>query len=123
MSTSRTLLRAIAPELAGVDDATVDVFLGLAAERMDATAWGDLFQQGAVYLAAHLCVLAQRAAATGVSGGAGPVSAIKTGDVSVSFGAIGGVIATASMQAMSTTPHGLQYLALRRQVPMTGFVV
>lgn len=122
MSSSLTLLRTLGPELASVDDATANTFLGLAAQRLDVETWGELYQQGAVYLALHLLTLrARTAAAAAGSAGSGPVVRAKAGDVEVGFGAAVGVLSRDALY--STTPYGIEFLALARSVGSVGAFV
>lgn len=116
---SRDLLKTVASEFASEDDAKLDQFLELAAQRMSATEWGGLYTQGAVYLAAHLLTLQARAASG--STGAGPVVGVKTGDREVRYGASVGVLSRDSTYA--TTSYGLEYLNLRRSLPPVARVV
>lgn len=108
---SRDDLRILAPELATVADATLDFHLARAAERMDATEWGALYYQGALYLAAHLATVSSR----GAGAGAGPVVSRQAGAVQISYGAVVGVLNDDATHA--TTPYGIEYLNLRRQLP------
>lgn len=119
MATSRELLVAVAPEFASESTGRLDTFLELAAQRLDATWWGDLYQQGAVYLAAHLLTLSARASA-GVTG-AGPIVSQRAHDLSVGFGAVVGVLSEDAK--MATTSYGIEYLNLRAKLGPTAMVV
>jgi hypothetical protein len=122
VSSSLTLLRTLGPELASVDDATANTMLGLAAQRLDACVWGELYQQGCVYLALHLLTLrARNAAAAAGSAGSGPIVRAKAGDIEVGYGAALGVLARDAVY--STTPHGIEFLALARSVGGVGAFV
>ena len=122
---SRDDLRLLAPEFAdpaAYTNSRLDFVLSLAAQRLDAAAWGTLYVQGCLYLAAHLLTLQVRTAAAGAGeSGAGPVTRRKAGDVEVSHGAAVGVLSRDAVYA--TTPYGIEFLALARSVGGVGAVV
>lgn len=113
---SRDTLRVLAPELAGETNDRLDAFLAMAARRVSASEWGELYADGCIYLAAHLLTLSNRASSG--SSGAGPVVSQSTGDLSVSYGAVVGVLSTDAQYA--TTTYGVEYLNLRRLVTVPG---
>jgi len=118
-------LKAIAPQFASEPDDTLEVFLSMAAERMDAKAWGKLYEQGAAYLAAHLLTLRDRGdMAAGHGGGAGGgITSVSEGGQSISYGGGGQNASTLSEEALASTQYGQQYLQLRGQLAATaGFV-
>lgn len=103
---TREILKAVAPELEDKSDDTLDTYIELAAQRLSAAMWGDYFQQGVAYLAAHLATLADRE-----GGAAGPVQSEQAGQVSRSYGV------PQNVQNYRSTAYGEEFLALRRQVP------
>lgn len=123
--TTPALVRILAPEYVAEDDTTLQVFLDLAAARLDAAAFGNVYAQANAYLAAHILTIARRGVAGAAGSGAGAgqgasgaVTAISTGDWSVSFaggmnGSEGGVDTLAESSLM-TTRFGKEFLALRR---------
>lgn len=121
------LIRAIAPDLADVDDVALDTFLELAAQRISQSVFGSVYVQAVSYLAAHLAVLSQRAALAAGAGvvGGGPVAGVTTGGLSVSFGQAQ-VTAMSGLgdESLKTTAYGLEFLALRASRAKTkGFLV
>lgn len=121
------LIRAIAPDLADVDDASLGTFLELAAQRISHSVFGPVYAQAVSYLAAHLAVIAQRAAfaaGAGVVGG-GPVAGVSTGGLSVSFGAHATTaVSSLGDESLKTTAYGLEFLVLRASRAKTkGFLV
>lgn len=116
MASADTLI-AIAPEFTG--DAAIGQMLTWAAQRIDAEAWGDLYEQGCIYLACHM--LARKARAAEGGAGAGAVVSEKAGELQRSYGAVVGVLDSDAVYA--TTPYGVQYLTLRRQVAAWPMVV
>jgi len=118
MSSSIDTLDAIAPEYASEPTATKETFLEMAAQRMTPEVWGRLYEQAAAYLAAHLLKVRQRGEDFAASGGAGAggVSSVSTGDLSVSFEGAGDGAQTLNEEALSSTEYGQQYLHLRGQL-------
>lgn len=124
MSSTATL-KAIAPQFASEPDDSLEVFLSMAAERMDPEAWGNLYEQGAAYLAAHLLTLRDRGqmAASHGGGAGGGVTSVSEGGQSISYAGGGENASTLSEEALSSTQYGQQYLQLRGQLAATaGFV-
>ena len=116
MATTSEILTMIAPEVAARADA--DTWISLAGLQMSATVWGNAYQMGVCYLAAHMATLSplDEDDAADVARDAGPVTARSTGELSESYGA-STAIATGSRTAeeadLSTTVYGRRYLALR----------
>lgn len=116
------LLKALAPELDPGDasqDARMDLFLGMAAARMNAPAFGALYGQAAAYLAAHLMTLSGRALEDG-SAAPGALRSISTGDQSRSFGPTASVVATLGDAALASTVYGEQFLSIRNSRAAAG---
>jgi hypothetical protein len=109
---SRELLKAIAPELEGETDERLDTFLELASQRVGPKAFGKLYAQAVVYLAAHLLTLSNRARDAGVAA-AGPVTSVGTGGLSLSFGAASSM----GDESLSSTIYGLEFLEIRDSRP------
>lgn len=114
---TRELFNAIAPTYK--DDDAVDTFLKLAAQQLAAAAWGRLYVQAVVYLAAHMLTMRDRMLDGG--GGSGPVQAVKTGDVSVTY--TNSLSQSFDDALLATTPFGVHFLFLRTHVPTTPYVV
>lgn len=112
-----TTLKAIAPELADAGDERLETFLELAAQRISAKVFGAKYAQAAAYLAAHLLTLSNRASEAGTAG-AGPVTSVTTGGLSVSFGQAPTGAATADA-SLKTTAYGLEFLAIRSSCART----
>lgn len=122
MSASSDLLRILVPEFAAVGDfpdATVDVFLDVAAQQHNAASFGATFQTAMIYFAAHLLALAYPAgvgSAIGAGAGAGAITSKKAGDLSVGYGAASGGVAggvTLGDADLMTTAYGRRYLSIR----------
>lgn len=108
----------IAPEFSGEDPAP---FLEMAAQRISARFFGELYPQAQAYLAAHLMALAKRSAAGGgVGGTVGAIASATTGGVSVSYQTTADFGVRGS--SLSTTPYGLAYLELLSAIPTVRLV-
>lgn len=118
---------AIAPHLKA--DIAADTFLSMAAEQMSATVWGGLFGQGAAFLAAHMMTLRDRAVAAGglgagaAGGGAGPVSSMSEGGLSVSWAGVASGSGSTEESELAATSYGARYLALQAKLVTTPVVV
>jgi hypothetical protein len=109
---SLTVLKRIAPEFA--DRADLNEWIFQASSQLSPDAWGNLYALGACYLAAHLLTISVGEQFS--SGGAGPVTSVKEGDLSLSFGSLS---AAGSDQYYLTTKYGAEYLRMRRTLVLT----
>ena len=104
-------------EFASVLDATVQIYIDEATCFMHESTWGDCFDTGVTYLAAHLLAVAMK----GSFGAAGPVTMNKAGPISQSyagystFGSTGG-------DNLNATSYGRQFQVLRSHLGIIGFV-
>jgi len=113
--TSLETLTLLAPEFDDLDSATREGHLTIAAEQLSSDAWGSLYQQAVVRLAAHMLTLRARSLAAGAAAaGAGPIVGIKAGRQQVNYGAAVGVLNADSK--LATTSHGIEYLNLARRI-------
>jgi hypothetical protein len=111
------LFRALCPDLCTEEDGRIGVFLAAAARRLDPSAWGAVYVDALIYLAAHLLL---RSPASG-SGGAnvdasGPVTSKRAGDLAVTYAAsavAGGSGGANIDRDLAETHYGRQFLALR----------
>jgi len=104
------MFKQIAPEYANEDDATIAVFIDLAAQRLGGPlVWGAVYTQAVAYLAAHLLAVS-RAGVDGSGGTSAEVTSKRTGDLAVGYASsgIGGDDA-----ALAATRFGKEFLALR----------
>jgi len=122
VATSLELFRDRFPEFTAQSDALVTTKIAQAAARMDATAWGTLYTEAALFLAAHLLELTRRAQASGAVAAAGAITSMTTGRVSVSYGSTGGGSGS-SGGTLDATPYGLEYQELLRISPNPGVMV
>lgn len=124
---SKDTLKFIAPEFEDEPDATLDKALALAAQRINAGAFGQTYEQAAVFMAAHILKL--RALSSGASaaqklGFVGPVTSVKSGDLSLSGpGLPAGNSGNDDETGLSRTEYGRSYLDLRAGVPVSPFNV
>lgn len=113
MAVTAATIRALFPEFAAETDARVDLFIGFAGNSINADVWGTLTDQATSYLTAHMLA---RANAGGAGGG--PVTTEKVGELSRSYGQLGGQYAEA-LGELALTSYGVEYARLRRQIPVT----
>ena len=122
MSGSSDRLRVLCPEFtSAVDypDATLDTFLTLAASLHTASVFGAVYGDAMAYYAAHLLKMATTEdALSSATGGvtAGGVTAVKAGDLSVSFGGVSVTLSGGSVmpdQLLAQTTYGRLYLTIR----------
>ena len=106
--------RARFPEYANdpPSDATIQVYLDDALLFVGATPWGEKYNLGVYYYAAHLLTLALKSASGAVGGASGPVSGRSVDGTSVNY-------ATATMTSGSeawfnSTTYGQRYLVMRK---------
>ena len=110
--TSLALFRALIPAMASIADAVVEQYLETASCRLSAVAFGIKWQEASVWLAAHIMFRVVPGAGGVVPGTTGAVSALKTGDESISF-SVSAATGTAVDADLAGTAYGAQFLALR----------
>jgi len=105
-------IRARYPEFSNVTtfpDARIQVFIDDAELELAPDEWGNSYNRGMSALTAHFLSLATMSSkGGGVSGSLGPIAARSIGDVSVSFGGMGGGL-TQMENYFLTTPYGQDY--------------
>lgn len=108
----------------GPFDSASDEFLNLiideAASEIDEAKWGSRYDQGMLYLSAHLA--SRSVSAPGGGGHVGPLTSKRIGDVSWGYGSP----AAATSTAYGWTDYGNEYLRLRQIVqggPVTACLV
>lgn len=114
-TTTLELFKILASDAAvGQTDPTIECFLEQAALRLCASAFGVLFQQATIYLAAHLLLISPEGG-TGTGGAGGPVTSKKTGDEAISFGSIVSLATGASLgdADLMKTSYGAQFVSIR----------
>lgn len=122
-STSLALFRDLAPLLCEESDSRVCTYIEMAAQRLTASCWGQVYQQALIFYAAHLLQKSPSPdttlgrAAAGEGEVAGPVASRKAGDVAVSYAnnasANGGGSTSNTDRDLLDTHYGRQFLALR----------
>lgn len=109
--TSLELFRAIAPELEAETADRVGTFLTLAATRLTSSAWGAVYAEAVVLLAAHMITLSP-AAGTAEPGVSGAITSRTAGDLSVTYAASTSSAPWSDAWYARTT-YGQQFVALR----------
>lgn len=123
MTVSKDYFLALFDEFSTVPTKKIEVYLSLAQIRVSQSQWGNAYQAGVCYLAAHMLVSAGgNAGSQSGSGGAagGPLTQEAVGDLSRSFGTVG--VQGSGDELLMTTRYGQMFLDLRRETIM-GFGV
>lgn len=118
-------VRQLAPEFTDDPDDLLQVFIDIALEMTDPSAWGRVYGTAIAYLAAHLKTVADQGdpSASGAGPGAGmgavgPVASVAVGRWNMSFGGnLNGSesgLDPGSDGSLVTTRHGKMYLMLRK---------
>lgn len=117
MAATRDVVKFVAPEFDSLPDATIDMAIEFAVQRVSARAFGSLYQQATAYLAAH--ILATRDGIAAESGITGGITSVRTGDLAVSGGAL--TTGTTEEAAIGSTSYGARFLELRAQLPIRPY--
>lgn len=115
----------IAPQFDDLLTETMDAAINAAMLQLAAPVWAELFEAGVANLAAHILTLRAKAVllADAEIAAAGPVASVKTGDLAVTFGAVGAATASGGEASLRTTSYGLEYLRLRSMLAAQPFVI
>ena len=119
-----TQFRTRFPEFADVADPRVEMFLDDAALQVHQPVWGKFYDQGVLYLAAHLLSIAGREEEGEGEGadGAGPVYSDTVGPLNYKR-AVTPVSVEGGEALLSSTSYGLRYIELRSLIPNVGYLV
>ena len=119
MAISLSQFRTRFPEFVDVDDSVINFAIADAADDMDVVRWGNRYDTGQLFLAAHFTVLSSTNGSI-KDGSVGPVQQATTGPLSVQYGS---PVAKTQTDAMLTaTVYGQRYLRLRNMVGMGGAI-
>lgn len=113
---SLDLLKTIAPQHIDRGDDVLGIYIDLAAQSVSASAYRALYKQAVVYLAAHLLEMDARNADGLGGGGTGPIIGKRAGEVSINYGFSGASLQAGAIGALSSTPYGVRFLAIRRSL-------
>lgn len=103
----------MAPELAAVTDAEVNVYLKLAVAAHATTGWGGVYQEALSFWAAHFLKTVGNVSGNAPTGSAGSLASQKDGDLSRGYNGVAVTAASAADQALALTSYGRAYLMLR----------
>jgi hypothetical protein len=107
-------LKARYPEMDGVNNTLIDAVIADAAAYVDDT-WREGDRSPAILaLAAHMLASEGRSTGGG-SAVSGPVTSVKVGDVSTTFGGAGASAGMSDLSGFGATAYGLAFLRLRRR--------
>jgi hypothetical protein len=105
-----SLVQSIATEFKGRASEEVQVFLDIAMTMVDSTVWGDKYDYGVAYLAAHLMTMTER------KGVGGAVIKEHVGEITVQYSQPN---TDAVKSLYLATSYGQIYLSLRSQLVLT----
>jgi hypothetical protein len=101
-------VKAIAPEFATLDDATLDRYIGWAFNQVNPCAFKDRTPFAGALMTAHLLTVLPSAG--GVGGTTGPVVSRSVGGVSVTYGAV--ALQGAATVGLDRSKYGIQFAQL-----------
>lgn len=123
------------PEFSALPASYIDVILGEAEQDTPYSVWATKQSRGIKLLTAHRLTMQARAGAialqtgeTGISGGLGAVLGTPTSlsasqeSSSVSFSDALAGASSSDDEGLKSTLYGLEYLKLKRSIPITGFI-
>lgn len=127
MAVNAAYMLAHFPDLPGVSSTTyVDAKLDEARLQVKESVWGDRWDLGVSYLAAHLILLQKSAQGSSISGSrtvvSGPVTSERVGDLSRSYGTGGSSSSTSASQSYDSTSYGREFKRLLGSI-VTGPIV
>ena len=108
-------VKTFAPEFASEADPRIEMFIGLAADYVNASQFGTKEKQALILVTCHQLKLNPSSGVTN----AGPVSSEKVGDLQVSYA----VASPGQGNEWSLTSYGQQFEALKRTIKRTPLVV
>ncbi len=108
MAATPATLKAELTAFTSVADGTVQKWLDRAAKMMSSDRWGDLYDDGQTFLAAHLMACAGLVA--GVGAAAGAVKSKTVGPISITYEQAAASIADADLER---TTYGRTYKTMR----------
>lgn len=110
------------PQFESQSDARIELMISDAAKQVGESYWGDLYNQGVSYLAAHLLATEMQAfgGSGSINGGAHALASRRVGDVSVSF-----AVSNQDHQSSfyNSTIYGQKYLTLLKSLGMGAVAV
>lgn len=123
MAITPALFKVRFPEFDTVADDRIQLFLDDAALVMDAGVWGDVYDLGQSYLAAHYLALANKSAGGSSGSVSGPIASRSVDGVSVSYAGSPSASTSANAGYYSTTSYGQRYMTLLKNLGVAASVV
>jgi len=123
MAITTILFKARFPEFDSVDDARIQLFLDDAALVMDVETWGDVYDLGQAYLAAHYLSLAGKSSAGSAGAISGPITSRTVDGVSVSYGGTPSIASNQNANYYNLTQYGQRYMVLLKNLGVAACVV
>lgn len=120
MTISITNFRIRFPEFVSTGDDRIQLFLDDGILILNESYWGDKYELGVYYYAAHELSLSEKMAAGGGSSG-GQVSSRSVDGVSISYTTRAADSDKEAYYAM--TPYGLKYWSLLKSLPVSAYAI
>lgn len=109
------IFKEMFPQFVGKSDQYVQLYIDQAVLSVNAKVWLGKTELGIAYLTAHLLAMIDQAA----SGVAGSVTSEKVGDLSRNYSGL----ALQNANEYSLTNYGLEFLRLRKSIPISPMVL
>lgn len=107
-------VKELFPEFESEPDSRISILISIASKSVSEGVWGDLTDPATGYLTAHLLAMSKR----GASGGSGPVTMEKVGELSRGYGQL----SVDGNAELASTVYGAEYLRLRRMILVTPMI-
>jgi hypothetical protein len=107
------LVQSIAPEFKNKTSEEIQVFIDIAKTMIDQSVWGDKYDYGVAYLAAHLMTVSAR------GGTSGSVVKEQVGEITVQYSQ---PMSDGVKSLYLSTSYGSIYLSLRNSLVLTPLV-
>lgn len=122
MAVTPSSIKSAFPDFSEEDDARIQTFIEMAEAQLNKSQWLKLYDQGVLWLTAHMLAMtpSPETVESGVT--AGVVEQEKVGDLSRKY-AITQSIASTSNAALSSTRYGKEFARLKTTAIVTPFVV
>jgi hypothetical protein len=120
MSVDAAYLAGSFPNLPGLTNtAYIELKIAEAAAQVSSSVWGDLYDLGVAYLAAHLILVEKTAQGSGGGATSGAITSERVGDMSRNYGGSGSAL---DGTGYDSTIYGKEYKRLQRIVVIGAIV-
>ena len=120
MTVTPTTIKARFSEFSTISDSKIQIFIDDAITVLNESYWGDKYDLGLYYLAAHYLTIGT-ASESGSSGGVGPVSGKAVDGTSITYAQM--TPTNEGDALLASTIYGQRYLALRKTLGVPASVI